>query len=197
MESRSMERPMFGMKPWITFFWPGFPQLWMRGSWLALAVAVGAGSMLNAALLGTLVWRELLPLEVRNALWMAIGLIWAAAALYSFFLEPDLPPHQRLDHTEDPFPKAVVEYLRGNWYEAERTLAALLRRDVRDVQARLLLAALLRRVGRLEEAGRQLDTLTRFETADSWQLEIQRERQLIQNRKTGEPDKPDELRSAA
>ncbi len=188
---------MFGMKPWITFMWPGFSQLWTRGSWVALAVAAGSGIMLNVALLGSLVWRELLPGEMCSSLWLAITLIWVAGALYSVLLEPDLPGHHVFDDTEDPFPKAVVEYLKGNWYEAERMLTSLLRRDVRDVQARLLLIALLRRVGRLDEARRQLDTLTRFEAADNWQLEIQRERQLIQNKQAGESDKPDELRSAA
>ncbi len=188
---------MFGTKPWVTFFWPGLPQIWTRGSWIALAAAVGAGGMLNAALLGTLVWRELIPGDVRNALWLAIGLFWAAGAVYSAFFESDIPPHKRFDPTDDPFPKAIAQYLKGNWYEAERTLAALLRHDVRDVQARLLLAVLLRRVGRLEEAERQLDTLARFETADEWQLEIQRERQLIHSKQTGGLNEPDELRSAA
>ncbi len=188
---------MFGTKPWFAFMWPGLPQLWMRGSWIALAVAVGAGSILNATLLGSLIWRELIPGEVRNALWVVIGLCWAAGALYSAFFDPELPPHQSFDPAEDPFPKAVVEYLKGNWYEAERILAALLRHDVRDVQARLLLASLMRRTERLEEAGRQLDTLARFEVADHWQLEIQRERQLIQSRQSGEPDQSDGLRSAA
>ncbi|MDZ7619790.1 MAG: hypothetical protein U1E05_22560 [Patescibacteria group bacterium] len=187
---------MFGTKPWVTFLWPGFPQLWARGSWVALAVAAGASMILNVALLGSLVWRELLPGEVRSALWLAIGLVWAAGALYSFWFESE-PLQQGYEGAEDPFPKAVVEYLKGNWYEAERMLTGLLRRDVRDVQARLLLTALLRRVGRLEEAGRQLDTLTRFEAADHWQLEIQRERQLIQRKQAGQSDKPDGLRSAA
>mgnify|MGYP000856961144 CR=1 FL=1 len=188
---------MFGTKPRITFLWPGFPQLWARGSWIALAVAAGAGSMLNVALLGSLVWRELLPGEIRSAIWLAIGVVWLAGILYSALLDSDLPAHERFDVGEDPFPGAVAEYLKGNWYEAERTLTALLRRDVRDVQARLLLVALLRRVGRLEEAGRQLDTLTRLEAADHWRLEIQRERQLIQNKQAGDSDKPAELRAAA
>ncbi len=188
---------MFGTKPWVTFFWPGLPQLWMRGSWLALAVAFAVGGMLNAALLGTLVWRELLPSEVRSALWVVLGASWAAGALYSLLFDPELPPHQRIDSATDPFPRAVAEYLKGNWYEAERTLVNLVRRDVRDVPARLLLASLLRRVGRLEEAGRQLDALSRFEVAERWQLEIQRERQLIHNRQLGEPESPEGLRPAA
>ena len=188
---------MLGAKPWATFFWPGFPQIWMRGNWMALAVAVGAGCILNGALLGTLVWRELLPGEVRNAFWLVTGLIWVSAALYSACFDHDLPPYSRFDSAEDPFPGAVVEYLKGNWYEAERMLVALLRQDVRDAQARLLLAALLRRVGRLEEAERQLDALARFETSDHWQLEIQRERQLIKNRQAGESEKPEQLHSAA
>ncbi len=188
---------MFGTKPWITFVWPGLPQLWTRGSWIALAVAVGAGGMLNGALLSSLIWRELIPGSVRNALWMAIGLGWVTGAVYSAFFEPKLSPHQRGDLAEDPFPTAVGEYLKGNWYEAERILASLLRRDVRDVQARILLASLLRHVGRLEEAGRQIDVLTRFEAADKWQLEIQRERQLILYKQSGESSQPDGLRPAA
>lgn len=188
---------MFGRKPWMTLLWPGFPQLWVRGSWAALAAAVAAGGVLNAALLGTLVWNELLPDGLRSALWLVVGLVWAAGAIYTLFFKPEHSPHQCFDPSDDPFPKAVVEYLRGNWYETERALGALVRYDVRDVQARLLLASLLRRTGRLEEAGRQLDTLARFEAADKWQLEIERERQQIQSKQSGESDGPEGLRPAA
>ena len=76
-------------------------------------------------------------------------------------------------------------------------LAALLKHDIRDIPARLLLASLLRRVGRLEEAKRQLDTLGRFEAAEKWQLEIQRERQLILYKPTGNPEESNRLRPAA
>ncbi len=187
---------MFGTKPWMTLLWPGLTQVWMRGSWTALAVAVVVGGTLNTALLATLVWRDLLPEQVRNTLWLAIGVLWAAGAFYSAFCESGAPPHRRLDPAEDAFPKAVAEYLKGNWYEAERTLAALLRQDVRDVPARLLLVSLLRRTGRLEEAGRQLDTLARFETADPWELEMKRERQQIHSQ-SHEPETSEGLRPAA
>ncbi len=181
----------------MTLLWPGLTQVWRRGSWTALAVAVAAGGTLNAALLATLVWRDLLPEEVRNALWLVIGVIWAAGGFYSAFCESGVPPHRRLEPAEDSFPKAIAEYLKGNWYEAERALATLLRQDVRDVPARLLLVSLLRRTGRLEEAGRQLDTLARFEAADSWQPEMDRERQQIQYSQSSEPEAPEGLRPAA
>jgi hypothetical protein len=59
----------------------------------------------------------------------------------------------------------------------------LLRKNLRDLEARLMLATLLRHSGRVDEAKRQLDTLARFEGAGKWELEIQRERDLLSNTK--------------
>jgi len=58
--------------------------------------------------------------------------------------------------------------LKGDGYQAEQILEDLLRRNVRDLDARLLLATLLRRAGRVDDATRQLDTLACFEGADKW-----------------------------
>jgi cytochrome c-type biogenesis protein CcmH/NrfG len=69
--------------------------------------------------------------------------------------------------------------LKGNWFEAERELNKLLRRDNRDLEARLMLATLLRHTKRFDEATRQLNVLVRLEGAKRWELEIRREGELI------------------
>jgi hypothetical protein len=42
-----------------------------------------------------------------------------------------------------------------------------------------MLATLMRRTGRLDEAAGQLDTLSRFEGAEKWGLEIRQERERL------------------
>jgi hypothetical protein len=74
--------------------------------------------------------------------------------------------------------------LQGNWFQAERVLSARLRKDAGDLDARLLLATLLRRTGPLEEAQREVDLLERCEGAWKWGPEIHRERQLLTEAKT-------------
>ena len=73
------------------------------------------------------------------------------------------------------FTPARDHYLHGNWYEAEETLVQLLRRDPNDVDARLMLATLMRHTERFDDARGQLKQLQRLEAAGKWQLEIRRE----------------------
>jgi hypothetical protein len=47
-----------------------------------------------------------------------------------------------------------------------------------------MLATVMRRTGRLEEAAGQLDTLCRFEGSEKWGLEIQQERQRLAEART-------------
>ena len=89
-----------------------------------------------------------------------------------------------LEPEEDSFGQAVDHYLKGDEYQAEQILEGLLRRNVRDLDARLMLATLLRRARRLDEATQQLDTLARFEGAGKWELEIQEERDLLAEART-------------
>lgn len=163
--------------PWATYLWPGLPQLWTRGSWSALAVAAAAAALLNLALLGTFAWSELIVPDLRSALWVALGTAWTAAAVFSAV-------HERrhgglVGGDTGAFAEAQEHYLKGNWFEAERILASLLREDARDLEARLMLATLLRHTRRYDEAGGELDVLVRFEGAGKWELEIGRERELL------------------
>jgi hypothetical protein len=58
-------------------------------------------------------------------------------------------------------------------------LDRLLRRNARDVDARLLSATLLRRTGRTAEARRSLDEMERWAGVEKWRSEIRREREYL------------------
>jgi len=164
---------------WALYLWPGLPQLWTRGTWSALGVAVSAGAALDVALLGTFVWTELLPQGVRNALWIALGIAWLAAAVFAVVWDRRHATGGSPELEKDKFSEATEHYLQGNWFEAERALGNLLRQNARDLEARLMLATLYRHRGRLDEAAGQLDLLRRFAGAEKWEPEISREQQLL------------------
>jgi tetratricopeptide (TPR) repeat protein len=91
----------------------------------------------------------------------------------------------RKPHTpaKDTFAQALDLYLKGDYFQAECLLVEILGRQERDADARLLLATLYRHNKRYDEAMRQLDVLGRFEDAEKWATEIERERMLIEEGK--------------
>lgn len=165
--------------PWATYFWPGLPQLWTRGSWSALVVSIAAAVLLNLALLGSFGWGELVDPDLRRALWAALAVAWVASAIISAAGNRRQQSHQHGDPSPDAYGEVLEHYLKGNWFEAERALGGLLRKDSQDPDARLMLVALLRHTGRPEEAAGQLDLLERLEGAQKWEPEIRRERELL------------------
>jgi hypothetical protein len=165
--------------PWITCVWPGLPQLWVYGSWCGLALAVAVAVVADALLLVSFGWSELVGQSLRNSLWVAFGVCWLVAAGWSVRQCRRRAASGEPAPTGDAFAEALEHYLRGDYYQTEHVLEGLLRRNPRDLDARLLLATLLRHTGRLDEATRQLDTLARFEGAEKWELEIGNERQLL------------------
>ncbi len=80
---------------------------------------------------------------------------------------------------DDLFRQALGEYLKGAWFEAESILGRLVAKDPRDVDARLMLATLLRHTDRPADAQRQLEELDRLEKAEKWRAEIDREWQIL------------------
>jgi hypothetical protein len=169
---------------WIACLWPGLPQLWMYGSWSGLAVAIAAAVGLDLLLLVGFGWSELIGHGLRSTLWVAFGVVWAVAAGWSAREYRRRAAAGTPDPQEDAFAEALDHYLKGDYYQAERVLEDLLRRNVRDLDARLMLATLLRHTGRLDEAVRQLDTLARFEGAGKWEQEILEERRLLAEAKS-------------
>jgi len=166
-------------RPWVIYVWPGLPQIWTRGSWSALGIAVVAAALLNLVMVGTFGWSELIDHDLRNFLWISLGILWIVAAIVSAIkLRRQVAPGNAVS-CEDPFNQAVDLYLKGDYYQVERLLNQLLDKNDRDLDARLLLATLLRHTGRIEEALKQLDQLLCLDGAEKWELEIQAERKLL------------------
>jgi hypothetical protein len=173
-KARSAPVPVAVSYGWV---WPGLGMLWTDGSWRGLAWALSFGLLLDGVLLAKWVWPEVASPELVligkfavTALWIAgimLNRRWAAARGTNLAADKDL------------FPAALAEYLQGNWYSAEQKCRDLIRLRRDDVEARLLLATLLRHVGRGDEARTELDLLTKFDGWAAWSWEIARERELL------------------
>jgi tetratricopeptide (TPR) repeat protein len=149
-----------------------------------LALAIGTGVAFDVVLLVSFGWSELIGPNLRSALWAAFGVCWLVATAWSVRQCGRRAKLDGPDHHEDVFSTALDHYLKGDYYQAEQVFEGLLRRNIRDLDARLMLATLLRHAGRHDEATHQLDTLARFEGAEKWELEIGQERQLLAKAKT-------------
>ncbi len=170
------------------YLWPGLAQLWRRGSWAGLALAVGFTALANLLAASALVWTEWLPPRVR---W--IGLATLAGVWLLAWIEgradwrrlvselsggESAPAVDAAAQSDEWFREAQRAYLAGDWVSVEQTLLRLLKQDPRDAEARLMLATLWRHEGRQDAATAELDRLERLETAAPWHYEIAREREL-------------------
>lgn len=168
---------------WTTYLWPGLPQLWLYGSWSGLALAIGTAAVLDLLLLISFGWSELIGPGMRNAVWASFGMFWVFGAIWSARQCRRRDRAGKLDLREDLFGEALDHYLKGDYYQAEHVLEGLLQRNLRDVDARLMLATLMRHTDRFDEAAHQLDTLAHFEDATKWELEMREERRLLAERR--------------
>lgn len=164
--------------PWVTYLWPGLPYLWRQGQWSGLALALGFGMLLNGLLLASFVWVELLSPGMLRAAWFVTGGLWLASAVTSAWYGWGVAP-RRANSAEAMFREALGEYLQGKWFEAERILGRLLDTQPRDIEARLMLATLLRHNARFGEAAEQLARLELLQSAQTWAREIDVEKQAI------------------
>lgn len=179
--------------PKIAYFWPGLPQLWLRGSWAGLAIAVVFTALVNVLILSTAVFHEWIPLEYKLAGYSVVAACWLVGWWQSVRQTADESASisQHGDATidgaeavvglasgqrEQLYRDAQRVYLRGDWVAAEQMLLKLLKLDTRDAESRLMLATLWRRQGRHREALRQLDKLSRLEAGEPWHNEIAVER---------------------
>ncbi len=166
---------------WTTCLWPGLTGLWLRGRWGSLALAVAFGLALQFALLCTFAPAEM-PIVLTGvsplAAWGCVLSFWIVGAWLGWREQAPCPapPDPQLDEL---FREAQTEYLKGHGFEAETLLARLLAKRPDDMEGRLLLASVQRRMGRLSEARRNLDVLRQDESAQSWGWEIRNEQQRI------------------
>ena len=183
-----MSEKLIARTVWVYCAWPGLAQLWKKGAVAGLVLAVGFGVLLNLALVVSFGWTDVLSSSAKTITWIVVLLVWLIAGVASF-LQLRKETVRQIDRTGDSeiaedadalFIEATSEYLQGNWYEVERHLDELLRRDSGDVEARLMWATMCRHTGRLEEARRRLDELSLRERSEVWSVEIENERNLIE-----------------
>jgi hypothetical protein len=160
--------------------WPGLPQIWYRGPWIGLAKAVGAAVLLNVVLLGSFGWAEQMSSGLRSALWISVGVFWGASALAGYLQTRRQTKRKQVAPAKDTYPQAMDCYLKGDSFQTECLLVDLLARNERDLDARMMLATLYRHARRYEEAIKQLDLLVRCDGSEKWQVEMERERTLIE-----------------
>jgi hypothetical protein len=173
---------------WSMHLWPGLPQLWTRGSWVGLTLAVGFTALANLLAATTFVWNEWLSTNVRWAALGTLAVVWLLAWVEGradwrrLVAELSASEGATVDAAEQSdrwFREAQGAYLAGDWVSTEQTLLKLLKQDPRDAEARLMLATLWRHEGRREAAVEQLDRLALLETAEPWRHEIAQERERI------------------
>jgi hypothetical protein len=182
-----MEQARMRVLTSMSWLWPGLPRLWAHGDWVALCWAAVFAILLNCALIVTMVWPELVSPTFRTALWSSVAVIWlVSTGWYAWRLRFESASPQQLADLGALFVQAQSHYLGADWYQAETTLRRLLRADSQDVDSRLMLATLMRRTGRFDEARRELTKLEQLERAEKWRLEIEQEHERVNRLVAGE-----------
>lgn len=159
----------------LTLLWPGLPWVWLRGSVAGLILAIAFAVVLDMAILLTCVWTELVTEEFTLGLWAATAGVWVVATISAATAFPPPLPTGRSEAAETLFLAARDAYLARDWLAAETKLRALLVVAPTDGEAQLLLATLLRRVGRRTEARTALETLSRSDGGRPWLAVIRRD----------------------
>lgn len=161
---------------WI---WPGLLRLWYRGEVAAMALALSFAVLLNLSMVSSFIWPGVLGESTSGLLWLTTLTLWGVSLWRSYRFLPELCLAQTGPVVEDLFLQAQAEYLRGNWFEAQGILEKLMRAEPRDVDARLMLCTIFRRMKRWERAREQLAQLATVPGSEKWLEEIYRERELI------------------
>lgn len=163
-----------------TYGWPGLARLWGAGEWRGLATAAAFTILFNAALLASLTDWGGIGAAGQATLWIATAVFWLVSARNSHRWRQRLGQLPKQDDCDQRLVAAQLAYLRGHWPEAESMLRQLLEARSDDIEARLLLATLLRRMVRLQEARAELEDLSKRNGSERWALEFRREWELVQ-----------------
>ena len=173
----------------VLAFWPGFPGLLRYGRWSFLAVALAFGLAINLLLILNFFWTEYITPSQRNVLLVALLVLYVALTAIAAQLSKRIETIRNTDAKGDAFREAVLQYLRGNWFEAQCCLNILLKKNPHDAEALLMLMTLLRHTKRYAEAEEVLHQLDRIEEADRWRIEIALEKRAIFKEMAAEEDR--------
>lgn len=179
-----------GFARYLTLLWPGLPWLWLRGSAAGMVLALAFGLAVDVAVVTTWIWTELVDVRLCMGLWAATAAVWFVATASAVTSFPPSIPLGRDAAIDGLFVKARDAYLARDWLAAETTLRAVLDLAPTDGEAQLLLATLLRRVGRYDEAAAALTALSHSDSGGPWRIAISRELDRIEVARGGSRSTP-------
>jgi hypothetical protein len=130
-------------------------------------------------LLGTFVWPQWVSASVLRFFWLLAIIVWVAATVRSQWEFARLMQVSQPLAAKDSFVLAQMDYLAGNWFEAEAKLLQILHDFPRDAESQLLLVGVLRHTRRYRPALRRLAHLETLDSAARWRYETIRERAII------------------
>ena len=151
----------------------------LRGSRAGIIVALAYAIALDAGIVTTFIWPDLVELPVTIAVWAGVAVIWLASTVSAAAAFPPRLARPVPADVDPLFVKARDAYLARDWVAAESRLRELLILAPTDGEAQLMLATLLRRVGRLSEATDALEKLSASDSGARWQTAMAAERQRI------------------
>ena len=132
----------------------------------------------------TLVWDDMMPLKSQKVLLVLFAFSWLLGIFVSHRFEKAFQESQKQrskDSTaNDILPLAQTEFLRQNFYEAEKLLRERLLKFPEDVPARFFLVSVLRRQKRVNDAREQLAILEQNPNLGLWVLDLFRDKEILQ-----------------
>jgi hypothetical protein len=137
--------------------------------------------LLNLCIVSTWGWTEVLENPVRATAWLVTLGFWGWGIVGNRRFMQAVAYSSAQAAGGDLFPAAQREYLRGNWLETERLVSELLARNPSDIEAQLLLIALLRQTDNPVAALEQLDAAQRMTGCERWRLELAREQAVLKS----------------
>ena len=154
------------------FLWPGSTGTLRYGLWDHLGIATIFGVACQGVVVLSFTWTDFLFARARVVLLGSLVLLWVVLSAVAHNRLKKYEQVRDVNSTCSAFLEAQSHYLRGNWFEAEVCLNAILRRNPSDSEALLLLATLFRHIKRFQEARDTLATLEKLSAADFWRQEI-------------------------
>ena len=163
----------------LCFFWPGSKGVLRYGLWDQLGLALFFGLLCNATFFLCFFWEDFLSNFAKLTLGGALLFAWLALNCVASSKLKKYERTRTADGKSEAFLEAQTHYLRGNWFETETCLKAMLKINPYDAEALLLLATLYRRLKRFAEAKRNLTALEKLDAADYWIYEIALEKNAL------------------
>ena len=163
----------------ISFLWPGFSGIIRYGLWSQLAIALLFGALCQGVLVLTFLWCDFLSPFIKNMLYAGLFFSWVALNIVASVRLKKYEKMRRSDREGEAFLEAQTHYLKGNWFETECCLKAILKKNPYDSEALLFMATLYRHVKRFSDAKRMLAMLEKLDSSYRWQYEIALEKKYL------------------